>query len=147
MKIVVGYPSLEEEISILEMHNQQAITELLDSIEPIITPEALRHAREQIHQIHVDPKLIEFIARITFETRNDRSLYIGASPRASIALLKVSKAISVLRGRNFIIPEDIIYAAPAVLRHRISLTPDREMEGATADDVLKEVIGRIEIPR
>jgi MoxR-like ATPase len=147
MKILVGYPTLEEEIRILEMHNEQAITELLDQVDPIITKEALAHARAQIHQIHVAPKLIEFIAKITWETRNDRSLYIGASPRASIALLKVAKAICVLRGRDFIIPEDIIYAAPSVLRHRISLTPEREMEGATADDMLKEVIARIEIPR
>jgi len=95
----------------------------------------------------VEQKLITFIAKIVHETRNDRSLYIGASPRASIALLRVSKAISVLRGRNFVIPEDITYTAPHVLRHRISLTPEREMEGATTDDVLKEIIGRIEIPR
>jgi MoxR-like ATPase len=95
----------------------------------------------------VEPKLIEFIARIIWETRNDRSLYVGASPRASIALLQVSKAIGVLHGRNFVIPEDILTAVAPVLRHRISLTPEREMEGVTPDDVLKELVGRLEIPR
>jgi MoxR-like ATPase len=74
-------------------------------------------------------------------------LYLGASPRASIALLQVSKALSVLNGRDFIIPEDILRAVPQVLRHRISLTPEKEMEGLTSDDVLKEIVARMEIPR
>jgi MoxR-like ATPase len=147
MKITVGYPSLEEEVKILGMHNDQMITDILNSVEPLINPQVLANARAEVAMIHIEPKLLEFIARITWETRNDKSLYIGASPRASIALLKVSKALSVLRGRNFIIPEDVIYAAPSVLRHRISLTPEREMEGLTPDDVLKEIISRIEIPR
>lgn len=147
MKITVGYPSLEEEVKILGMHNDHVMTDILSAVEPVITPQVLARARTEVAQIHIEPKLLEFIARITWETRNDKSLYIGASPRASIALLKVSKALSVLRGRNFIIPEDVIYAAPSVLRHRISLTPEREMEGLTPDDVLKEIISRIEIPR
>src|SRR6185437_1931436 len=125
MKITVSYPSLEEEIKILETQNQHAITDILETIKPIVSPEILENARQQVRQIHIEPKLIEFIAKITWETRNDRSLYIGASPRASIALLNVSKAVSVLRGRNFVIPEDIIYALPSVLRHRITLTPER----------------------
>jgi len=147
MKITVGYPTLEEEVRILSMHNESAIADILAEVHAIVTPEVLAHAREEVSRIHIEPKLLEFIAKIVWETRNDKSLYIGASPRASIALLRVSKALSVLRGRNFIIPEDVIYAAPAVLRHRISLTPEREMEGVTTDDVLKEIIGRIEIPR
>ena len=147
MKVVVDYPTLEEEIKILTMQNQQAIAEMIHSIEPVITADVLAAARVQIRQIHVEPKLIEFIARITWETRNDKSLYIGASPRASVALLQLAKAISVIRGRDFIIPEDILHVAPPVLRHRISLTPEREMEGATADQVLKEIFSRIDIPR
>jgi MoxR-like ATPase len=147
MKITVGYPTLEEELKILERHNQQAITELLNNMEPVITPEILENARTQVRQTHIEPKLLEFIAKITWETRNDRSLYLGASPRASIALLQIAKAFAVLRGRNFVIPEDILQAAPAVLRHRIGLTPEREMEGATTDDVIREIIARMEIPR
>ena len=147
MKITVGYPSLEEEIKILERHNQQAITELLNNMEPVITPEILGNARMQVRETHIEPKLLEFVAKIVWETRNDRSLYLGASPRASIALLQIAKAFSVLNGRNFVIPEDILQAAPAVLRHRIGLTPEREMEGATTDDVIKEIIARMEIPR
>ncbi len=147
VKITVGYPSLEEEVKILERHNQYEITELLANMKPVITPEVLANARMQVRATHIEPKLLEFVARIIWETRNDRSLYLGASPRASIALLQISKAFSVLRGRTFVIPEDILQAAPAVLRHRIGLTPEREMEGATTDDVIKEIIGRMEIPR
>ena len=147
MKITVGYPSLQEEVRILERHNQESITDMLDNMQPVITPEILHSARIRVRETHIEPKLLEFIARIIWETRNDRSLYLGASPRASIALLRIAKAFSVLRGRAFVIPEDILHAAPAVLRHRIGLTPEREMEGATTDDVIKEIIARIEIPR
>ncbi|RYD58982.1 MAG: MoxR family ATPase [Sphingobacteriales bacterium] len=147
MKIVVGYPSLEEEIKILERHNDRDISDMLTGIKPIVTTAMLANARQQIRQIHIEPKLLEFVAKLIWETRNDRSLYIGASPRASISLLHTSKALSVLNGRDFVIPEDILQAAPAVLRHRISLTPEREMEGITADDVIKEIIARMEIPR
>lgn len=147
MKIVVNYPSLPEEIKILERHNQQAIAEMLDNMEPIISPDVLINARMQVRETHIEPRLLEFVAKITWETRNDRSLYLGASPRASIALLQIAKAFSVLRGRNFVIPEDILQAAPAVLRHRVGLTPEREMEGATTDDVIKEILARMEIPR
>ena len=147
MKVVVGYPTLEEEVKILERHNGQPVTALLNEIKALVTPEVLAEARRQIREIHVSPKLLQFIARITWETRNDRAIYLGASPRASIALLQVSKALGVLHGRTFVIPEDIIEAVPSVLRHRISLTPEKEMEGISPDEILKELIARLEIPR
>jgi len=147
MKINVGYPSLEDEIKILHKQNETAIAEQLHDVKPVITKEQLAAARQQIREIHVEPKLIEFIAKIIYETRNDRSLYVGASPRASIALLQVSKALGVLNGRNFVIPEDILNAVAPVLRHRISLTPEKEMEGVTTDDVLKDLVAKLEIPR
>ncbi len=147
MKVNVGYPSLEEEVKILGRHNQQAITDLLNNMEAIVTPEILENARGQVRETHIESKLIEFIAKIVWETRNNPSLYLGASPRASIALLQIAKAYAVLRGRNFVIPEDILQAAPAVLRHRVGLTPEREMEGATTDDVIKEILTKMEIPR
>lgn len=147
MKINVEYPSLEEEIQILERQNKQVITEQLNDMQAIITPEMFADARRQVRSTHVESRLLELIAKITWSTRNDRSLYLGASPRASIAMLQMAKAFSVLRGRNFVIPEDILQAAPSVLRHRIGLTPEREMEGATTDDVIKEIVGKMEIPR
>lgn len=147
MKIVVGYPTLDEEVQILQRHDESIMADLLASLEPVITIEALANARQVIRNTHIEPKLIAFIAKIVYETRNDRSIYLGASPRASIAMMQIAKAFAVLRGRNFVIPEDILMAVTPVLRHRISLTPEREMEGATTDDVLKEIIARLEIPR
>jgi MoxR-like ATPase len=147
MKVVITYPSLDEEVKILERHNGQPISVLLNAIVPMVSAAALAAARRQIREIHVEPKLLQFIARIVWETRNDPALYLGASPRASIALLQVSKAIGVLRGRSFVIPEDILECVAPVLRHRISLTPEKEMEGLSTDEVLKELIARLEIPR
>lgn len=147
LKVNVGYPTLEEEVKILERQNTKMISEQLNDMQAMLSPEELAAARAEVKAIHVEPKLLQFIARIVSETRSDRSLYLGASPRASLALLQVSKAIGVLRGRSFVIPEDIIEAAAPVLRHRIGLTPEREMEGGTADVVLKELISRLEIPR
>lgn len=147
MKINVAYPSLEEEVSILNMQNRQPVAELVQEVSPIVTPEELQEARRQVRSVFVEEKIIAYIAQIVFETRNDRSLYVGASPRASIALLNVAKAVALIRGRNFVIPEDVAYAVLPVLRHRISLTPEREMEGSSADEVLKELLKRIEVPR
>jgi len=146
-KINVGYPSIEEEARILSEHHEQKGRMLLDTLQPVISRQQLARCRQLVQQVHIEPKLIEFIARITVATRSDRSLYLGASPRASLALMNAAKAIAVLRGRDFITPEDGLYVAPAVLRHRIALTPEREMEGATPDDVLKELISRQEVPR
>lgn len=146
-KINVDYPTLDEETRILQQHHEQKGKFLLEDLQPVISKQQLEECRRMVQKVHVDSKLLEFIARLTVSTRNDRSLYLGASPRASLALLNASKAIAVLRGRDFITPEDILYIAPAVLRHRIALTPEREMEGAIPDDVLKELIGKLEVPR
>ncbi|MFA6150236.1 MAG: MoxR family ATPase [Chitinophagaceae bacterium] len=147
MKINVAYPSLEEEIKILTQQNIKPVAELIQSVEAIVSREELVEARQQVRAVFVEEKIIAYIANIVFETRNDRSLYVGASPRASIALLNVSKAIAVVRGRNFVIPEDVAYAVLPVLRHRVILMPEREMEGSSPDEILKEILKRIEIPR
>lgn len=147
MKVVVGYPALAEEVKILERHQQLPAQQALAHLQPVVSAAELGEARAQLRNIHVDGKLIEFVARIVTETRADRSIHIGGSPRASIALLQVSKALAVLAGRDFVIPEDVLKGAPAVLRHRITLTPEREMEGGTEDEVLKELVSRLEVPR
>lgn len=146
-KINVDYPSLEEETKILSEHHAQKGKLLLQNLKAVIDKKQLEDCRKLVQQVHVETKLIEFIARLTVSTRSDRSLYLGASPRASLALLDASKAIAVLRGRDFVTPEDIQFVAAPVLRHRVALTPEREMEGATADEVLKELMAKIEVPR
>jgi MoxR-like ATPase len=146
-KINVDYPTLDEETKILTEHHAQKGKLLLQDLKPVISKTQLEACRKMVQQVHADLKLIEFIAKLTVATRSDRSLYLGASPRASLALLDASKAIAVLRGRDFVTPEDIQYVALPILRHRVALTPEKEMEGATTDDVLKELIKKIEVPR
>lgn len=103
--------------------------------------------RNTVKKTLVEEKLLQFIAKITVTTRSHKSIFLGASPRASLALLNAAKAIAAMAGRDFVIPDDIVYVAPSVLRHRLLLTPDKEMEGVTTDDVIKQVIHSIEIPR
>jgi MoxR-like ATPase len=113
----------------------------------VLNASDIRALRQQVRQQHVEPKLLEYIAQLVGNTRAHKALYLGASPRASLALLNGSKALSALRGRDFVTPEDVQFLAPAVLRHRILLTPEREMEGTTPDEVIKQIIQQIEVPR
>jgi MoxR-like ATPase len=146
-KINVKYPSLEEEINILL--NQQALTqnELLEDVRKILSTVQIAEYRHIIHQVLIDPKLVEFIAKIVNATRNNPSLFLGASPRASLAILRASKANAAIKGRDFVKPEDILEMAAPVMRHRIILTPEKEMEGITPDELIQNIISNIEIPR
>ncbi|SKB45076.1 AAA family ATPase [Daejeonella lutea] len=147
VKIEVKYPTLEEEINILTMQHSQTTREQLDRVVPVITGDEITSYRKQIRAFHVEPKLIEFVAKIIHESRTNKSLFLGASPRASIAIINVAKAIAAINGRDFITPDDIVKIAPAVLRHRIMLTAEKEMEGISPDDVVAQIIQKIEIPR
>jgi MoxR-like ATPase len=146
-KIEVQYPSLAEEVTILT--NQQGKTQgqLLQDVKKILSPADIQHFRTLIQSVIIEPKLIEFIARIVNETRNNPALYLGASPRASLAILKSAKANAAIKGRDFVTPEDILEMAPHVLRHRIILTPEKEMEGLTEDDLIDTILKAIEVPR
>jgi MoxR-like ATPase len=146
-KIDVKYPSLTEEIGILT--NQQGKTQgqMLDDVKKILSTADIAHFRSQVQSIIIEPKLVEFIARIVNETRNNPALYLGASPRASLAILKSAKASAAIKGRDFVTPEDIVEMAPHVLRHRIILTAEKEMEGITADDLIDSILKSIEVPR
>lgn len=146
-KIEVGYPTLQEEVMILTNQHQADNRHLLNDVVKVLSGSEIAVYRETIRQIIVEPKLLEFIAKIVNETRNNPSLFLGASPRASLAIVKASKAFAAMRGRDFITPEDIIEVAPHVLRHRIILTPEKEMEGITADELIDLIIKSLEIPR
>ncbi|MEP7229983.1 MAG: MoxR family ATPase [Ginsengibacter sp.] len=146
-KISVKYPTLEEEIHILL--NQQSLAQnlLLGDVRKIISPGDILHYRQLIHEILIDPKLVEFIAKIVNETRNNPSLFLGASPRASLAILRAAKANAAIKGRDFVKPEDVVEMAAPVMRHRIILTPEKEMEGITPDELIQNIISSIEVPR
>jgi MoxR-like ATPase len=146
-KVDVKYPSLEEEVTIITQQHQQRPADQLAEIKPVLSSADIMAIRKQVRGFYVEPKLIEFVAKIIHETRNNKSLYLGGSPRASLAIINGAKALAAMKGRDFVTPEDIIWIAPAVLRHRIMLTPDKEMEGVTPDDVVAQIIQKIEIPR
>ena len=146
-KVEIGYPSLSEEVSILTNQQGKTQNELLQDVTKILSAQSIHHYRKIVQEVKTEHKLIEYIAAIIHETRNNPSLYLGASTRASLALLKSSKAAAALKGRDFVIPEDIIEMAPHVLRHRIMLTPEKEMEGLTPDDLINSILKALEIPR
>lgn len=146
-KIEVKYPSLEEETEILLNQHQHRLDDALKAVQPVLSIDQVKSCRSIIKELHVEPKLIEYVAKITHETRNNKSLYLGASPRASLAMVNSAKAFAAMQGRDFVTPEDIIKVAAPVLAHRIMLTPDKEMEGLTTSDIIAQIIQKIEIPR
>jgi MoxR-like ATPase len=147
-KIVVPYPNLNEEIAILKVHHTQPnLKNSLEAVRPVLTAEKIAALRQQVRTVHLDERLLEYIGNLVVQTRAHKALYLGASPRASLALLNSAKALAAMRGRGFVTPEDVQELAPAVLRHRILLTPEKEMEGAQPDDIVKQIIQKIEVPR
>lgn len=146
-KIEIGYPSLEEEIKILKTHGSRSQRELLDTVSVALNAEEIAKYREIVQQVRVDDPIVEYIAKIVNATRNHPSLFLGASTRASLALLRTAKAAAATSGRDFVIPEDVISMTAPILRHRIMLTPEKEMEGITADALIENIVKSLEIPR
>jgi MoxR-like ATPase len=146
-KIEVAYPTLEEETQILVNQHQQNMGAAIEDVKPILSIAQVIACRNVIKALHVEPKLLAYAARITHETRNSKSLYLGASPRASLAMINGAKAMAAINGRDFVTPDDIIKVAAPVLAHRIMLTPDKEMEGLTSKDIVAQIIQTIEVPR
>jgi MoxR-like ATPase len=146
-KIIVNYPSLEEEIQILQQQQSRSQNELLKKVAQLINPAQLSRFRHIVAEVRIEPKLTSYIALLIHETRNNSSLYLGASTRASLALLKAAKVFAALQGRDFVIPEDVVAMAPHVLRHRIMLTPEKEMEGLNPDELIEQILRSVEVPR
>jgi len=146
-KIIVPYPDEQEEILILNQFNKLGNTAALDMIKPVLTASQITTLKSQIKTLIIEEKLIQFIAKLVHQTRNHKSLYLGASPRASLSIMNASKAIAAMQGRDFVTPEDILQVTTPVLRHRIILSPDKEMEGITEDDIIKQIIQGLDVPR
>ena len=146
-KIKVDYPSVEEEVLIIQTHHERKGNRPQALIQSILAPEQLAHYKSKIQEIIVEEKIIKYIADIITKTRNHPHLYLGGSPRASIATLNASKAFAAINGRDFVTPEDIKRTLVPVLNHRIILTPEREMEGMTTDTVVNMIMESVEIPR
>lgn len=145
-KVVVGYPSLDGEIQVLEAHNQSNAFTRLNEVSPIISKSELMELRRLAANVAIDKKMLRYIATIVQNTRSHSSIYVGASPRASIALLQASKAFAMLHGRSFVTPDDVKLLAVSVLQHRISLTAEAEMDGVTVQKVINDVVNSVEVP-
>ena len=146
-KIEVDYPSKADEVQILmENHKRQDVMDF-NSISSVLSSDTIKTYQELIKQIVVEDNLLNYIASIVTNTRNNSNLYLGASPRASIAILNASKANAAINGRDFVTPDDIKRCSKAVLKHRLVLTPEREMEAFTVDKVVDQILETIEIPR
>lgn len=146
-KIEMNYPSLEEETTILLEYNSRKSVNDLSVIQAVFTREQLDNYRAIIRSIHIEDKIAAYIATIVNQTRTSGDLYLGASPRASIAIMMGAKSLAAIRGRDFIIPDDVKEIVYPALRHRIILTPEKEMEGKTTDDIIQSILNRVEVPR
>ena len=146
-KVLVPYPTEAEEVTILTQFHGMGNTAAIDMIHPALKGDQIISLRQQIKKQIIEERLLQFIAKLIHQTRNHKSIYLGASPRASLAIMNASKATAAMMGRDFVTPEDILSVVPPVLRHRIILAPDKEMEGITEDDVIKQIIQGMDVPR
>lgn len=147
-KIAVKYPAQAEEVAMLKaMHEHNGIADLTQLVNRVVTATQVMEFQALVRKVHIEEKLLHYIAALTQETRVNASLYLGASPRASLAVMHCAKAMAAMRNRDFVTPEEIVEILPHVLRHRIMLTPEREMEGITTDDVIGQIVKAVEVPR
>lgn len=146
-KIKMDYPTLEEEVSILTRYKEQIKAPSLDLIKAIFSVSELKKVQEVVEKVIVEDRLIQYIAQIIHKTRNHGKIYLGGSPRASLSILKSAKAFAAIRGRDFVTPDDIQFVAIPVLNHRLILTPEADMEGNRVEDVIREIVQSIEVPR
>jgi MoxR-like ATPase len=146
-KINIGYPSLQEETNLLKKYHEALGNFDPGTVSAVLSPEKLATDRHLVQQIHVEDKLIDYIAKIVHQSRNNKSLYLGASPRATLYTLTAAKAFAAISARDFITPDDIKFVAPFVLHHRVILTPEKEMEGTSPIEIVRQVIETVEVPR
>ncbi|MBF4471176.1 MULTISPECIES: AAA family ATPase [Flavobacterium] len=146
-KISIEYPKIDEEIAIIQREHLLQNQGKLDNIKTLLSSEEIKQYQTLVKQIIVEQNLLEYIAKIVVNTRENAFLYLGASPRASIAILNAAKGFAAIRGRDFVTPEDIKEAAIPVLQHRVIVTPEREMEGITSIEIVKQILESVEIPR
>jgi MoxR-like ATPase len=146
-KITIDYPKLDEEISIIQREHLLQDKAKLQDIKTILSASQIKNYQTLVKQIVVEQNLLEYIAKIVINTRENAFLYLGASPRASIAILNAAKGFAAIRGRDFVTPEDVKEAAIPVLQHRVIVSPEREMEGISSTEIIKQILESVEIPR
>ena len=147
MKITMQYPTLDEEVRILERHHANRRLTTLESVQPVITKDELLRLIDHVGHVYVEPAILRYIALIVARTRTARTVYLGASPRASVAMMQVAKSLALLHGRDFITPEDVKSVAIPVLQHRITLTAEAEMEGHNPVKIIGRLVEQVEVPK
>ena len=147
MKITMGYPSPDNEMLILKRHHENARITRLEQVQPLLTKDELLQYRSLLSQVVVDESLLRYIVEVVQLTRSSKAVFLGASPRAAVALLRASKAYALLQGRDFVTPDDIKAVAPAVLQHRLVLTAEAEMEGYNAARLVDQLVDQVEVPK
>ena len=147
MKITMGYPSVDEEVAILDSKKQGMRFAHLDEVQPVLSIDELLHMRAQVGNVRADVSLLRYIAEIAQQTRQSKAVYLGASPRASVAVLATSKAYAMINGRDFVTPDDIKFVVPYVYQHRLMLTAEAEMQGFTPFKVAQMLMDKVEVPK
>jgi MoxR-like ATPase len=148
-KVLVDYPSAEEETEVLRHYNAGFDAQHLDvaGVRAVLTPESLAACRAAVREVTVDESVLAYITALATESRRSPDLLLGASPRASVALLLASKTLAALEGRDFVTPDDVRVLTPPALRHRIMLRAEAEIDGQTPDSAVARVLARVPVPR
>jgi MoxR-like ATPase len=146
-KVLMDYPSLQEEQAILRRFATDFRGDLRKTVSPILTPAQIADIKSRVEQVFIREELLDYIAAIVHQTRENADLFLGASPRASLAIMKTAKAAAAIAGRNYVTPDDVRYVCFPVLNHRIILSPEREMEGYTTREAIEEMLKKVEVPR
>jgi MoxR-like ATPase len=149
MKLLVNYPEISEEIKLLQNYNKGFNAKKLEdiNIRKVVNRDIIRQCKREIEDVRVDDSIMEYIMSIVTSTRESHNLLLGASPRASIALLMSAKTLASMEGRDYVVPDDIQYLAPPVLRHRLIVKPEAEIDGVRPDDVINQILGSVKVPR
>jgi len=146
-KVKIDYPTLEQEVSILQNAQDRGSQQEIDQVSPVVSASDIISFQELVTHVVVEPEVLSYIAAIIDKTRNHSSLFLGASPRASLAVLRSARAFAALEGRDFVTPEDVKEMVVPVLNHRVMLTPEKEMEGLQPESVIRRIVDSVDVPR
>jgi len=146
-KVKIDYPTLEQEVSILQNAQDRGSQKEIEQVYPVISASDIVNFQDLVTQVVVEPEVLSYIAAIIDKTRNHSSLFLGASPRASLAVLRSARAFAALEGRDFVTPEDVKEMVVPVLNHRVMLTPEKEMEGLEPESVIRRIVDSVDVPR
>ena len=146
-KVKLEYPTFEEEVKLLQRYKNNIQAHDLSKIQPVLSKADMERIHACVEKVVIDDQIVNYVAQLTAKTRAHAKLFLGASPRASLALIRCAKAYAALNGRDFVVPDDIQFLIIHVFNHRLILTPEAEMEGEKTEDVIKDIINTVEVPR